>query len=39
MLDKLMSQMGPMKDAMDQAKKKLDTMVLKVMPKGKWLFM
>ena len=29
MLDKLMGQMGPMKDAMDQAKKKLDTMSVK----------
>ena len=29
MLDKLMSQMGPMKEAMDQAKKKLDTMSVK----------
>jgi len=29
MFDKLMGQMGPMKDAMDQAKKKLDTMSVK----------
>ena len=29
MLDKLMSQMGPMKDAMEQAKKKLDTITVK----------
>ena len=29
MLDKLMSQMGPMKEAMDQVKKKLDTMSVK----------
>jgi len=29
MLDKLMSQMGPMKEAMEQAKKKLDTITAK----------
>lgn len=29
MLDKLMSQMGPMKEAIDQAKKKLDAMSVK----------
>ena len=29
MLDKLMSQMGPMKEAMEQTKKKLDTITVK----------
>lgn len=29
MFDKLMSQLGPMKDAMDQAKKKLETISVK----------
>ena len=29
MLSKLMSQMGPMKDAMDETKKKLDTITVK----------
>lgn len=29
MFDKLMSQFGPMKDAMDQSKKKLDTITVK----------
>lgn len=29
MFDKLMSQMGPMKEAMDQSKKKLETIIVK----------